>query len=409
MNVTIVGAGFAGVKAAKTLAKDPKVQVTVITTKEYFQYYPALYSTATGHSHSESWMPLGDIFAKYNNVRVHIDTIVGIDVKKKILHSALDVEYTYDKLILATGMVTTYFGIKGLDQYSYGIKSANEIRALKERLYIDLAEKGKLDKNYVVVGAGPTGVELAGALGNYVQELAEYYKIKNPRVKVRLIEAASRVLPRSSEKISQKTHERLERLGVEVQVGVGVEEQNAENLIAGGRPISTHTVIWTSGVTNNPLLVSHPEIFEIAKNKKVEVDENLKASKDVYVVGDNANVEFSGLAQTALRTGYLAAKNILHEMNNEELEKYTPVTPISAVPVGKKWSTFEYKNVQLVGVLPAIARVFGSLHGFSEVLGWHRALEPWLAGRRKERDYFAPTPEVSKLHRRVNKIKENKK
>jgi NADH dehydrogenase len=130
MHVTIVGGGFGGVKAALELAKDRNNTVTLISDKPDFQYYPTLYSSATGHSHLESWAPLGEIFADFQNIYVYIDTIDNIDAKAKKLHGTSGTEYHYETVIFAMGVVTTYFGIPGLDTYTYGIKSEQEIKRL---------------------------------------------------------------------------------------------------------------------------------------------------------------------------------------------------------------------------------------------------------------------------------------
>src|SRR5690606_6741637 len=156
------------------------------------------------------------------------------------------------KCIMALGMVTTYFGIKGLDTYAYGIKSADEIKRLKQHIFTDIAENHKLDKHYVIVGAGPTGFELASALGVYLSRLCERFKVRDHGLKIDLIEAAPRVLPRMSEKASRKVEKRLKELGVNVQTGKAVESASADELIVSGKRIDSRTVIWTSGVTNNP-------------------------------------------------------------------------------------------------------------------------------------------------------------
>ena len=134
MRITIVGGGFGGVKAALELARHKKNRVTLISDREDFQYYPALYSSATGRSHLQSWVPLGEIFAHYDNVNVVLDRIESINIHVKSLTGASGVTYHYSAVILALGSVTTYFGIEGLDTYAYGIKSASEIKRLKRHL-----------------------------------------------------------------------------------------------------------------------------------------------------------------------------------------------------------------------------------------------------------------------------------
>lgn len=396
MKITIVGGGFGGVKAALELAKDKQNSITVITDKPDFQYYPALYSSATGKSHLESWVSLGEIFADDDNIHVHVDRIVGINDKTKQLVGASGATFEYQTLIIAVGMVTTYFGIPGMDQYSYGIKSADQIRQLKERIYHDLAVEKKLDRNYVVIGGGPTGVELAGALGTYLRDLCEYYSLKNRRVNVRLIEASPRVLPRNSEKTSRRVRARLEKLGVEVQTGTFVERATAEEVIASGRPIASHTVIWTSGVTNNPLFAAHPGIFKLSKNGKVIVDKHLKAAKHIYVIGDNADTAYSGVAQTALHDAKFVAKNIARKKAGKKLIDYSPHMPASVVPVGARWAAFERGSIRFYGFLASVVRRMADFIGYTDILPIGQALRPWHASTVEERDYFAPDPKKSR-------------
>lgn len=390
MKITIVGGGFGGVKAALKLAKDPNNHITVITDRPDFQYYPSLYSSATGHSHLESWVPLGEIFGNHANIQVQIDRIVGIDHKKKILVGASEATYDYSTLIIAVGVVTTYFGIPGLDQYAYGIKSDEEIRRLKERIYSDLADEGKLDKNYIVIGGGPTGVELAAALGTYLERLCKYHKVRRRKARIRLIEAAPRVLPRSHPKLSARVKKRLEDLGVEVQIDTKVEKATADRIIAGGRPIESHTVIWTSGVTNSPLFAAHPEIFTLAKNGKVEVDEYMRAAKDIYVIGDNAATPYSGLAQTALHDAIFVAHNLNLQKRGRKKRPYSMTQPATVVPVGKNWAAFEWKFIRIYGWPAAVLRSLADFIGYTDLLPIGQALRPWHASRIYEYDYFTP-------------------
>src|SRR5690349_4080053 len=301
MNITIVGGGFAGVKAALELSKDHSIRITLISDRPDFQYYPALYSTATGHSHLESWVPLSTIFAGIKNIAVELDTITSIDSAAKELRAKSGKTYSYERCIMALGVITTYFGIEGLETYSFGIKSQEEIDRLKRHLYTDIAEKRTVDKRYVVIGAGPTGVELSAALGSYIDRLCEHYGVEHKNVpKVDLLEAAPRILPRMSEKTSEIVLKRLQELGVTVRTNQAVESATAEHVMVGGKPVKSRTVIWTAGVTNHSFYKEHESIFTLEKNGRVKVDEYMIAAPDVYVVGDNASTPYTGLAQTAL-------------------------------------------------------------------------------------------------------------
>jgi NADH dehydrogenase len=396
MHVTIVGGGFGGVKAALEIAKNPKNRVTLITDKPDFQYYPTLYSSATGHSYRESWAPLGEIFGDHKNVDVHIDEITHLDADQRIVSGASKTDYHYDHLILALGVVTTYFNIEGLETYAYGIKSEAEIRRLKHRFYIDIAENHTFDKNYVIVGAGPTGVELAAALCTYLRRLAEHYEMRSHRVSVRLVEAAPRVLPRSAPAVSKRVEKRLKSLGVKVETNKKVEEATATELIVSGKPVTSHTVIWTSGVANHPFFAKHPDVFRFAPNNRVVVDAHLEAAKDIYVIGDNAATPFTGLAQTAIHDARFVARNLDRKARRKSLAGYKAVRPIQAIPVGANWAVIEWGWFRLYGYVASLIRRAADLFGYSEVFPLGTSLSSWHAAKIHESDYFTPSPEVKK-------------
>jgi NADH dehydrogenase len=391
MHVTIVGGGFGGVKAALEIAKNHKNRVTLITDKPDFQYYPTLYSSATGHSHTESWAPLGEIFADHTNIHVYVDKIVSINADKKRLNGESGTEYHYETLIMAVGVVTSFFNIPGLETYAYGIKTAEEIQRLKQRLFIDIAEKGMLDHNYVVVGAGPTGIELASAIGTYIKRLCRYYGVRDHRVRVRLIEAAPRVLPRSSQMTSRRVTKRLKKMGIAVETNKRVERENATQLIVNGKPIESHTVIWTSGVSNHPIFAQHPEIFTLAPNGRVKVDDYLQAAEHIYVIGDNAATPYTGLAQTAIHDARTVARNLERKTKGRKPRKYRAVLPVSAIPVGARWAVIEWRWIRIYGWIGGVIRRAADLVGYSEILPLGTTLGAWRAAKIYENDYFTPT------------------
>lgn len=391
MNVTIVGGGFGGVKAALELAKNKRNTITLITDKPKFQHYPALYSSATGRSHVQSWVPLGEIFGSYENVRVYIDKIKTIDPEKKQLIGESGVEYAYKTCILALGSVTTYFGIKGLDTYAYGIKSQEEIKRLKQHIYQDVAERSTVDKQYVIVGGGPTGVELASSLGDYVLRLCRKYHVRRRSVKITLIEASPRILPRMSEVTSQKVAARLKKLGVKIETGRTVESASAKGLVVSGVPVESQTVIWTSGVANNPFYAENEKWFTFAPNHKVVVDNYFKARDGVYVIGDNADTPFSGLAQIAVRNGHALAKNLERRAAGKPMKKYSHATPPVVIPVGGWWAAFEWKSLRFYGWPAGVIRRAADLVGYADILPLPRAISKWQAGDMIEDDYFTPS------------------
>lgn len=391
MNITIVGSGFGGVKAALELAKDKDNKITVITDKPDFQYYPALFSTATGHRHLESWVPLGIIFAGKSNISVTLDTIMKVNPDAKTLTGTSGETYSYQTCIFALGTVTTYFGIKGLDTYAYGIKSAEEIKRLKQHLFTDIAERHMVDKHYVIIGAGPTGVELAAALGVYLKRLCKRYRVRSHNIHVDLIEAAPRILPRMSEKASRKVEKRLKSLGVHVQTGKAVESATADDLVVSGKHVDSRTVIWTSGVANNPFFQDNAEHFTFAKNGRVIVDEYMRAGKGMYVIGDNAATPFTGLAQTALHDAIFVAGNLKRHKHHKKMKKYRAVMPPVVVPVGEGWAIFEWHKLTLSGRIASTIRRAADFIGYHDILPIGHALGVWRASYEMEDDYFSPS------------------
>lgn len=392
MNVTIVGGGFGGVKTALQLAKNPDNQITLISDKPDFQYYPALYDTATGHRHLESWVPLGEIFANKDNIHVILDSIEKVDPEKKTITGASGAMYPYQQLVLALGAVTTYFGIEGLDTYAFGIKSEQEIKRLKEHLYREMGEKRQIDKHYVVVGGGPTGVELASSLGTYLERLRVYHGLPSRKIHIDLVEAAPRVLPRMSEATSRAVEQRLKKLGVRVETGKMVQSATKDTLMVSGKPIKSQTVIWTSGVANHPFYKNNSEHFELAKNGKVVVDDYMRTKDGIYVIGDNAATPYSGLAQVALHDAIFVAANLERQRQGRSLKSYRAVMPPVVVPVGENWAVFEWKKLRLSGWIAALIRRVADVVGYSDILPLGQALGVWHAQRVLEDDYFTPSP-----------------
>lgn len=393
MKILVVGGGFGGVKVSLELLKDSRNRVTLISDRPDFQYYPALYSTATGRSHLQSWVPLGQIFGGKDNIDVVIDSVTKVDRAAKKVTTITGDTYSYDIVIFAMGTVTTFFGIKGLDKFAYGIKSSGEIQRLKQHLYDQMKGVSDADGAYVVIGGGPTGVELASALGSYLKRLQKRFKIKR-KFTVYLIEAAPRILPRMSEKASKLVTKRLTKLGVKVWTGKSVEREDADGLIISGEPLKSHTVIWTSGVANHPFFKDNN--FPLAKNGKVEVDEFLAVDNSTFVLGDNAATPYSGLAQTALHDALFVAGNIKRRHAKKKMKKYQAIMPPVVVPVGERWAIFSWKKILLTGWIASLIRKAADFVGYSDMLPFGQALGVWHAERIMEDDYFPPRKKRAK-------------
>ena len=381
-NILVAGAGFAGVKTARELDKRG-FAVTLISRDDNFEYFPQMYHAATGGVRSESALPLGEVLAG-TKVKVVRDELVKLDKKSKKITGKDGAEYSYDELVLALGSVTNYFGIQGLPEFSYGVKSIKDAEEFKAHLHQLLVEEGRPDTHYVVIGAGPTGVELAGALPDYLRSIMRRHGIKTHDAKIDLVEAAPRVLPRSAEAVSARVLGRLAKLGVNVMTGVQVKGETADALQMEGQALPSKTVVWTAGVANNPFFAANADAFELNKGGRVVVNEYLQADPHIWVLGDNAVTEYAGLAETAVHNGVYAADQIACQAKGLPLTKYRPKRPISVIPVGEHWAVVSYGQLNWYGWIGWVMRRLGDLVGYADIESWPMAVKNWLSDRKRQ-------------------------
>lgn len=381
--VLILGGGFGGVKAALELCKDDDFNVTLVTDNDSLRYYPTLYQTATGSKRSNSAIPLNNIFAD-KKVVIHIDTAVSIDRKKKQVQGSSGQFYDYQNLIISLGVVTNYFGIPGLAEYSYSIKSQPEIDKFKRHLHQQLEDDKHPDLNYVIIGAGPTGIELAGALPSYINYLMENHRIKTKKIHIDLIEAAPRLLPRMPRDTSKAVKKHLQKIGIKLYLGSTVSAETIDEILVNGKPIRSHTVIWTAGVTNHPFFKDNN--FVLTTHNKVSVNTYLQAEDNIYVIGDNANTPYSGTAQTALRDGRFVAKNLKRLKHNKQPNSYVAKPNITVIPAGPKWAAVVIDNLRIYGWLGWLLRELADLIGFHDLEPWNKARTQWKSEFIKEED-----------------------
>jgi len=377
MNIVIVGGGFAGVKATLELAKRHIGKITLISDESYFLHHATLYATATGRNVAESVIALNDIFIDYPRVSVVKDKLVSIDPSKKILIGVKS-KYTYDKAVLALGSVTTFFGVKGLDQHAYGIKSLDEIKRFKEHIHTELIER-KLDKEYFVIGAGSTGVELAGALQEYLNYLKDAYRLTGTQTRVTIIEAARRILPHASVTASKLVSKRLKELGIRVLVNHKVNALDKNHISIEGKKIATTTAVWTAGVANNPFYRAHDTVFRLSPKGLVEVDHFLQAAPNVFVLGDNNTVKFSGTAWPALEQAEFIAKHLARVATKRRTTPFHPRKAPFGLPVGEKWGYVEHMGVYVAGRTGFAARRLLELHGYKQLVAHDKAIATWRA------------------------------
>ena len=379
--IVIVGGGFAGVKTALELADDTRFDITIISDHDDFRNYPTLYHVSTGGAKKTASIPLSEIFED-KPVKVVINTIAGIDRTARSVTTLNGVTFEYEALVLALGVKTNYFHIQGLDEFSYGIKTPADAEALKKHLHQQLCDNEEPDLNYVVIGGGPTGIELAGALPKYIKELMKNHNLPKRKIHVDLIEAAPRLVPRMPKDISKAIARNLRRQGVKIYLKTAVQAQTADALMVNNKPIRSHTVIWTAGVMNSPFFAEHE--FQLARNGKVRVDQFLQAEQGIYVVGDNADTPYSGMAQTALHDGKFVAANLQRIASKQDPKPYVAKKPIYVLPAGPKWAAVLWGPVRIYGRLGWWLRSMADLIAYHDYLPFNMANDRWMALDDKE-------------------------
>ena len=376
MHTVIVGGGFAGVKAALELAKRKTGKITLISDKPYFLYHAALYATVVGSSPSETVIALEDIFAEHHSVSIVEDTIISLDpARNRVVGKK--VSYAYDTLVLAIGSETTFLGIPGMQARSFGIKTLEEISTFHEHLKHEMIKDHHLDKNYVIVGGGATGVELAGVIAPYIARVAREHMLRRAKVHVTLVEAQDRLLPAHSLTASRIAKRRLEKLGVKVLLDTKVKSFNKTHIMLDDKKIPTKTVIWTAGVKNNALFGEYPEYFTLAPGGRVQVNPYLEAYRDIYVLGDNADMPGSGTAPAALHMGAFLARHLVRKLRGLPLRPYRAKTAAVTIPIGKNWAYTEKYGVYIDGWLGHVARRQFELGGYRQILPEAQARAAW--------------------------------
>ncbi|HSX53604.1 MAG TPA: FAD-dependent oxidoreductase [Patescibacteria group bacterium] len=374
--VLIVGGGFGGVKAALELADNSQFHITLLSDHLDFRYYPSLYRTATGGKKLASSIPLKEIF-KGKDVHLVEDKATKLDRQKHTIFTAKHEIIEYDALILALGVRTNYFHIEGLEEFSYGIKTNAEATRLKQHLHQQLIDEHKPDLNYVVIGGGPTGVELAGALPAYLRQIAKKHGVRHRAIRVELVEAMPRLVPRMPTDIGKTTARHLRRLGVRVYLNTSVKAETAEALTLNNKKLASHSVIWTAGVANQPFLADN--VFQMTKNGKVRVNQFLEAEPSIYVIGDNADTPYSGLAQTALYDGAYVAGNLKRLANKQDAKPYVAKKPIYVIPAGPHWAAVLWGNLRMYGRLGSSLRRLADLVAYHDYEPWQLATKHWAA------------------------------
>lgn len=375
--VVIVGGGFGGVRLALKLSKHKSFDIKLISDKPYFEYHAALYRSATGRSPLEVAIPLEEFFSRHKNIEVIHDKITGFDTDKKQVRDGSGSSWRYDSLVIATGNEANYFGIKGLEKYSHNIKSVQQALAFKRHIHkcID-------SDHFVVIGAGPSGVELAGELPGYINGVRKKHGLPTDGFKVELIEAKDKILPTLPRKFTSKATKRLEKLGIEILLSSKVQGETADSLKVDGRDIKARVVAWTAGTKPNPLL-KDPAIHK-SRRGLAEVDNTLGATSGVYVIGDAADTKYSGMAQTAIYDANQLAGNLIRQAKGKKPKEYRPHRPVYAIPVGPRWSAVLWGDKKIYGFGGWVIRRLADFKLYLTLLTPAKAMSAWRYGLKRD-------------------------
>lgn len=353
-HILILGGGFAGVSCAQELGKALKrgilplnTKITLVSERTHFEYHGSLYKVVSGGSPMQVSIPLSDIFESLPVSVVH-DTVTLIDHKSKKVHGLDAGVYSFDYMVVALGSETTYFNIPGLKEYSFGFKSTNE--ALKLRTHLEkqlrmcapLTPKTNMSKTHVlIIGAGASGVEVAGELSLWLKRKAREYQVSESCIVIDLVEAAPRILPAMPVAVSTIAERKLRSLGVNIYTGKAITSKTEHEAVFGDMAIKSETVVWTAGVVPHRAYIAFSDV-EKDKKGRIVVNEQLAIPTypEIYIGGDAAATKYSGLATTAVQDGTHIAHSIIAAIRNFPLPVYVPKPAPYILPVGLHFAIY---------------------------------------------------------------------
>jgi NADH:quinone reductase (non-electrogenic) len=338
-HVVIVGGGFAGLSCARKLASHPDIRITLIDKNNFQQFQPLLYQVATAVlAPSNAAFSLRNVLRRHSNVDVKLGEVVSVDLKTRTAETAEGQKYQGDYLVLAAGSQANFFGTPGADKHAYPLYSLHDAELLRSRILAvlesadrdpSLIAKGAL--NFVIVGAGPTGAEMAGTLGDMTQRmLKDFYKdLDLSKAQIFLVDYGHSVLSAFSQKSQEYASSTLKQRGVQVRLGIAAKEVAPDHvLLSDGTKILTRTVIWAGGLKAS--LLSNNLGVAPGHGGRIDVqpDFSVKDFPGVYALGDFANIAGADgkplpqLASVAEQSGKWCAKNIAAAIAGEPEEPF---------------------------------------------------------------------------------------
>jgi len=367
--IVIIGAGFAGLRLAQDLINHPNYEVYLIDKQNYHQFQPLMYQVATARLEPASIsFPLRKVFQKAKNVRIRITEVAEINFEDQFVNTPIG-DFDYDHLVISIGCTTNYFGNENLKNFAYPMKTIPEAIQLRNRILqtfenaLNTTDPEKLQTllNFVIVGGGPTGVELAGALAEMKQHiLPKDYPDKDfSKLKIFLLEGSPNTLSPMSEGSQKMSQKYLEELGVSVVTNTFVKDYDGTTVTLNtGKTINSKNVIWAAGVTGN-IIKGFPETC-ITRGNRLIVDRQNQVIdlKGVYALGDIAYMEtpnfpkgHAQVASVALQQASLLAENLSRKVKNKPLKDYDYTDKGSMATIGKRKAVVDLPKFSFQGRL----------------------------------------------------------
>ena len=375
--VVIVGGGFGGLTAAKMLAGDRSVHVTIVDRRNHHLFQPLLYQVATaGLNPADIAVPIRSQFSKNPDVAVHLGQVTRVDLRDRriaVTDGRRDVELAYDYLILACGAQHSYFGRGEWEEYAPGLKTLEQAIEIRRRILSAFeAAENEFDPEvqralltFVVVGGGPTGVELAGAIADISRTVLvrDFRRIDPASARVVLVEAGPRILAAFPEGLARHAAADLAHLGVEVRTGTAVSLVDAGGVEIGHDRLAARSVFWAAGVQAEDVGRTLGTALDRAGRVKVDADLSIPEHPEAFAVGDIAHVEqdgsvLPGLAPVAIQAGRAAAKNILASVHGRRREPFRYFDKGIMATIGKHKAIASTGHLKLTGYIAWVAWLF---------------------------------------------------
>ncbi len=373
--VVIIGAGFGGIELAKSL-KNKEVEVTLVDKHNYHTFQPLMYQVATGSLEADSIaFSVRKNFEGQKNFRFRIAEVKKINTNKNSIETSIgDIEYDY--LVLATGSTNNFFGNKDFEKYTLPMKSIPEalnlrsavLQNLETALLLPTKEEREPYLTFVLVGAGPTGAELAGSIAeirNFILT-KDYPELNKEEMKVYLVDGLPKVLANMSEQASKKAEEFLKGMNVEVLLNVMVESYDGEVIsFKGGRQIKTKNVIWSAGVMG--VVPEGLPKEQIAKGNRISTDEinRVIGLNNVFAIGDVSSTisegmpkGLPGVAPVAIQQGKHLGKNLIRLINNQPTEKFVYNDQGSMATIGRNKAVVDMGKIKFQGFFAWLVWMF---------------------------------------------------